>query len=91
MIGGFSNFEVLELKDSVKGQMNSVLGHENADFRDAFRTKPIIKTPITLYKTCRGIHGLQLCYLHLGALSSRFLKKILVKTTLTRAQHPSVL
>jgi hypothetical protein len=52
-IGGIPNFEVLELKNSVKGRFNSVWGQENLCFCHAFPGKLFSETPIVLYKSCR--------------------------------------
>jgi hypothetical protein len=45
--------------------------------------KPLIKTPIGLCESCRGVTDLQLCYLHYNALLFKFLEESTVKRALT--------
>jgi hypothetical protein len=71
-------FQILKfwkLKNLVKGHLNSVFSHKNPDLWHGFPVNMFIKTPVTHYKTCRGMRGLQLCLLHLGHLVQGFWRK----------------
>jgi hypothetical protein len=46
--------------------------HEICQVGMPFVHNLLIKTPIGLFKSCRGMLGLQLCLLHLGRFSSKF-------------------
>jgi hypothetical protein len=48
-------------------------GRENCKVALQFMPNRLVKTPVSLYKSCRGMLDLQLCLLHLGALQFKFL------------------
>jgi hypothetical protein len=79
LIGSISNIEVLELNNSVKGRMNSVLNHGNHELHHAFQAKPCTETYVGLCKCCKGISDLQLCLSALSALQFKFLEKLAVE------------
>jgi hypothetical protein len=49
----------------------------------------LIKTPVGLWESCRGVVDLQLCYSHFGALLLNFLEILAVKSALTEPQAPT--
>jgi hypothetical protein len=65
VIGGHSNFECKLAKNRVERAVNSNWGQEFCQLRPTFPDKPLIKTYIALWESCRSIAPLQLCFLEI--------------------------